>query len=426
MRDLWAYLLGYLVLTVQGEHPERFINLALTRGVFLWDIAWIDGQLLLVRVYAASFRGLRHIARRARCRVRIRAKRGLPFLIHRLRRRKMLAGGALVFCLLLYLFSSFIWTVEVAGTRRIPPAAVLRAAARAGLHPGVFRFRVEPNGVADFLMQELPGVAFAEVHIKGTRARIRITEKALAERDRGPSHVVAKKDGLIKELLVLAGSPRVQEGDVVRRGQILISGVVAAPFPAPEGAGSPPAPSLPRYVRAQGIVRARVWYRGYGEAPRTEVLERITGRAVRIVCIRMEQKEIIIKGPRRIPYALYRARVHRRKFPRWRSITLPVEFVTIEVKEIRRVRVTRSYEEALRLAARRARERLAELVPAGVPVVKRQVKVLQGGDQGPVRVVITAEAVEDIGRERPFQAPRNLGEPRVPENPGGRDNPAID
>ncbi|HHW40275.1 MAG TPA: sporulation protein YqfD [Syntrophomonadaceae bacterium] len=413
LRSFWAYMLGYLVLAVRGEHPERFINLALTRGVLLWDLVRVDSEVLLVKVYARSFRSLRHIARRARCRLGIRAKRGLPFLIHRLRRRRMLVGGGVLFCLLVYFLCSFVWTVNVVGTRRVSPALVKRMAAAAGLRPGVLRYQVSGRDVADYLMQQIPGVAFAEVDVRA-RSRIKIVERVVPKRENTPCDIIANKDGMIENLLVLSGTPRVKEGDIVKRGDVVISGIIRPPVPEAKR-GDAPQPSAIRYVAAKGIVRARIWYRCYGEAFRSELEELKTGRATKIICIKMDQKEIIIKGPREIPYRFYKLRVRRLKIPEWRDITFPVEFVTIEAEEIRRVRVHRSDDEALRLATQQACRKMAQRLPAGVPVVRRYLKLVNDGDANLVRVVLTVETVEDIGISRKLQPKQGRGVSDQPE-----------
>ncbi len=325
IRGFWAYMLGFLVLTVRGEHPERFLNLATTRGVTLWDVLWVNPETILVKVAACSFRPLRHIARRTRVRVRIRTKHGLPFTMQRLRRRRMLAVGAIAFCLLLSLLSSLVWTVDVSGAKRLDPAQVRRVAASAGLYQGNLRFMVNGKDVADRLMQEMPGIAFAEVDFRGTQATIRIYERVLPPPSLGPAHIVAGKDGVIKDLLVLAGTAQVKDGDVVHAGQILISGIIAPPLqPKTPGAPPPPAPlHKPRFVEAQGIVRARVWYRCYAEAPREELVEQKTGRTASIVSIKIAGKEIIIKGPPTIPYLLYDLTEKKRKLPQWRIFFCP-------------------------------------------------------------------------------------------------------
>ncbi|MGD0153202.1 MAG: sporulation protein YqfD [Thermacetogeniaceae bacterium] len=406
IRGLWAYILGFLVLVIRGEHPERFINLAMMRGVVLWDVTRVGPETLRVKVAARSLRPLRHIARHTRVRVHIRAKRGLPFTLQRLRRRWMLTGGAITFCLLLYLLSSLIWTVDVTGTKQLDADRVRQVAASAGLYPGNLRFLVNSKDVADCLMRTLPGIAFAEVDFWGTRVSIKIYEKVLPEPSLGTAHIVAKKVGMIKEVLVLAGSPQVKEGDVVHAGQILISGVIAPPpHPKTEGVPQPPPPQYePRYLEARGIVRARVWYRCYADALRDEVVEQKTGHVTSIVSIRIPNREIIIKGPPAVPYPLYDLTEKKRKMPQWRNITLPVEFVTIRAEEIRRFRVRRSYDEAVRLASQQAQSAMAGQLSAQAVVTQRQLKVVDA-DQDHVGVQLVVETLEEIGVPQQFVPP---------------------
>ena len=416
IRGFWAYMLGFLVLMVRGEHPERFINMAVMRGVVLWDVSWVSPETLLVKVGAPSFRPLRHIARHTKVRVRIRVKRGLPFILQRLRRRWMLVGGAITFCLLLYSLSSLIWTVDVAGTKQLPADQVRQVAASAGLYPGNLRFLVNGKDVADHLMRELPGIAYAEVDFRGTQASIRIYEKVLPEPSLGTAHIVAKQDGVIKDVLVLAGAPLVKEGDVVHTGQILISGIIAPPPPQPTAEGTPPPPTPrhePRYLEARGIVRARVWYRCYAEAPREELVEQKTGNVTSIVSIRMANREIIIKGPPAIPYLLYDLTEKKRKLPQWRNITLPVEFDTIRAEEVRRFRVQRSYDEALRLAAQRAQTAMATQLSAQAAVADRQLKVVDA-DEDHVGVQLTVETLEEIGVSQQFVPPKQPPQGALP------------
>lgn len=408
MKKIWAYFVGYLVLIVQGNHPERFINMAFTRGIHLWDLAWKSPDTLMVKVYAHSFRTLRHVARQSRCRIRIHKKQGFPFLIHRFRHRRMLLAGALIFCLILYFLSSIIWTVDVSGTRKISPRQVRELAAEKGLKQGNFCFRVQRDQVEGYILRELPGVSYVEVKV-GPRSKVRIIEKVDPPPSQGPCHIVAKKDGVIDSILTLNGQPKVKEGDLVKKGQVLISGAIYPPPPEADPADPKP-PSPPqkplRYVSAQGIVYGKLWYRFYGEGLRDEIAEEKTGNKVRIYCINMGGKEIIIKGPKRIPYKYYRSQTQRSKFLRWRNKTLPVEFVTIEAEEIRYLRIQRSFEETVEVAARRAREKETKGIPKGAVPVRRQYRVIGTRDDNLVRVILTVETKEEIGVARSFTPPQ--------------------
>jgi phosphoesterase RecJ-like protein len=147
---------------------------------------------------------------------------------------------------------------------------------------------------------------------------------------------------------------------------------------------------------SEGVVYGKYWYRFYGEALLDEVVKEKTGRQVRRYSIIMGGKELIIKGPEEIPYKYYESQT-KSKILRWRNQTLPVEFVTIEAEEVRHVSLKRSYEEAVEVAAERAREKERKEILEGAVLVRRHYKVIGDKDDNPVRVVLTVETKEDFG-----------------------------
>ncbi|KUK84102.1 MAG: putative membrane protein, partial [Pelotomaculum thermopropionicum] len=291
---LVSYLLGYVVILVTGEAPEKFVNMAAGRGIFLWDVFRKSDRAIMMKVRLNAVRPLRHIARRTRCRFRIYRRRGVPFHAAWLRRRKALALGAVLFLAALYLLSSFVWFIEVRGNEQLSAVEVLEAAEEAGLCRGVPKWNIEAGRVEAKIQEALPLVSWTGVYIKGTRVIIEVAERTVpGEEDRRPAHIVATKEGLVKEVLVLDGYPVVKEGDTVEQGQVLISGEIPPPAEetTPSGGEKPPgdvseAERQPRYVHAKGIVRARVWYEGYGEAGTVETGRRPTGRSASCVSMK--------------------------------------------------------------------------------------------------------------------------------------------
>ena len=84
---------GWLTVEIRGKSPERLLNLALDEGLALSDVRWLGPGLLLVHLTPEDLRRLRPLTRRARCRLRIRRRQGLPFLLAAARRRPLLPGG---------------------------------------------------------------------------------------------------------------------------------------------------------------------------------------------------------------------------------------------------------------------------------------------------------------------------------------------
>ncbi len=108
---------GIITLRLRGKNQERLINMALTRGIYIWDIKW-RGEDLYLRVRSSAFKALQSIADENRYELEIVAQRGLPFYKTIMKRRMGLFGGALIFILSLYLMSSFIWFIEISGNNK--------------------------------------------------------------------------------------------------------------------------------------------------------------------------------------------------------------------------------------------------------------------------------------------------------------------
>lgn len=408
---LMSYLLGYVVILVTGEAPEKFVNMAASRGIYLWDIARVGDGAILLKVRLSAVKSLRHIARRTRCRFRIRRRRGLPFHFARLRLRKALALGAVFSLGALYLLSSFVWFIEVRGNERLSAAEVLGVAAEAGLSRGAPKWKIETGRVEAKIEERLPLVTWTGVYIKGTKVTIEVAERLVPEEeDRRPSHIVAAKTGLIKEVLVLNGHPAVKEGDTVVPGQVLISGEIP-PLEEPSRPGEEKKPGeVPkiirpsRYVHAHGIVRARVWYEGYGEAKIVETGRRLTGRVESRVSMKFEGKEIILSGNQNIPYEYYEVETFVKRMPEWRNLAIPVELVTVKYLELADYREERGRVGARRIAEERALEMVLNQLPKDARVQERRVEeVLTGHPENLVRVKAVIETVEDIGNEKLFK-----------------------
>jgi similar to stage IV sporulation protein len=407
-----SYFFGHVSLLVQGESLEKFINMAASRGIYLWDITRVGADKMLVRVRLSGVKPLRHIARGTGSRFKISTREGVPFIVGRMKKRKMLVIGAVTFLAVLYMLSSFVWFIDVEGNKNITRQEVLKVAHQAGLAKGVLKWNVDPAVVERAIKDQLPIVSWAGVYINGTNARIEIVEKKLPSGvdDTNPTHVVAEKAGLVKEILILSGQAAVKEGDTVVPGQILISGEIL-PEAKPEEMLPPtaeemePTPiNMPTYVHAKGIVRARIWYEGYGEAPLVEEGKRASGEQIERVSIKIAGKEIILKGPKAVPYKEYKTELEVKTLPHWRNIVVPVEFNKVQYLELVNYREEYTRSEARKLAEQKALATVKEQLPKEAKILEQRVERVETGQQEDlVRVKVFLETLEDIGEDKPFQ-----------------------
>jgi similar to stage IV sporulation protein len=407
LRSWQAFLGGYITVRVTGSNPERLLNLALSRGVALWDVRRTGTDQLHLKARAAHFFLLRHLARQARCRVRITGKRGLPFLLGRLRRRPGFAAGLLFFVLALYLAGSLIWEVRVRfpePVRYNREETVLAEARALGLRPGAWRAAVDTQHLAHQLARRLPQAAYVGVRLEGVRATIEVVERVLPPSSAEAAHIVAAKAGLVEEVLVVCGEPRVRPGDVVRPGQVLISGIIRTP-----SGGS--------VVRAEGRVQARVWYRVRAAVPLVETREVATGRVSVSYRLGLAGREVRLWGPQAPPYPLCRVEKAGTGPVALGNYRLPFSLSRVSYHELRREETYRTAREAEELARSEARRLLAERVPASARVLNVKLEPAQAVGRTVV-VQGLAETTEDIGRLYPLAG--DSGTPSARSFPAAR------
>lgn len=407
------YVFGYLEVRVTGSHLERFINLAVSRGIYFWDIRYRDDDIIL-KMGVQAFRRLRPLVRKAGCRVRILRRHGLPFLLRRVSRRRLLAAVVGVVGLAIYLSSSFVWVVEIKGLKELPESRLVKTLAELGLRPGVTKNGVDLEKVANELPLRVHEVAWVGIYLEGAKVVVEVVEKErLSEKDRPiqtPGDLVATKDGLVTHLITLQGEPAVSEGDMVRRGQILIRGVTQL---QEEGGSKEEKKGTvgPRPVRARGIVRARVWYDTYIEMPLEKETAVRTGRVHSRRMVRFLERDLVFSGWREPPFADYQVDEIRLRPPRWRNAVVPVEFIHLRFSEVVRRSERISRNEAVTRAEAEAKRRLLEQIPLEARILRENVLVVQ--DSGKlIGLKLVIETEETIGRLEESRTGTPAPEPR--------------
>lgn len=402
LKELQSFWQGYVIIQVKGERPEEFINLALQQGVTLWDTEIIDDNRFLAKVAIPQIKLLRPVARISKTRFKIQGKKGLPFVWRRLRQRKTFLAGAFIFILLLYNLSANIWFVDWSSSEELEilnPQEVLQLARTEGLRPGVRKTNLDLGRIENILEVNLPDLAWAGIEIKGTRAIIRLVEKKLPRGSQldGPGHLIAAKDGVVDEILVITGQPRVQMGDTVTAGQILVSGITVHNFEEDEDF----VPGGPGLVRARGVVKGRVWYEGWGEVALVEEGMRLTGQEINSIGINIGAKEIVLKGPHASPFAHYKVKETRHKLVSWRNWQAPVELLKITYSQIEPFQRELGQTEARQVALEKAMLDISGQMPPHSQIVDRREEWDDSSAEF-LRLKIIIETVEDIGEFHPL------------------------
>lgn len=276
IRRLWHLLFGIVVVKVKGARLERFLNRIVRAHIPVWQAERLAGNMLIVSMPASRFKQMRHLCRQQGWHVSVVERLGFPFFVARLIRRKALVAGAVMALIALYVASGHVWFVQVSPTVDVSTTRILAVAEQAGLRPGVRKESFDPKEVQRTLLLQLDELSWVGVSVRGTLAVIEVAERSqLDPQLTRPGDIVAARDGIIHRITVSQGYPLVAVGDTVRRGDLVISGFIPPDDPRHRqmlDEGKPP------YVRADGVVTARVWYEGQSRVRLVATEAQPTGR----------------------------------------------------------------------------------------------------------------------------------------------------
>ena len=393
MTKSWNYLFGYVIIKIEGPHLEKFINLAISRGMDLWDIKRAD-NIIIAKTKISSFKNLRPLVRKTNCSVSMLRKVGLPFVFFRLGKRKGLVTAGVFFLAILYVLSSFIWFIEIDGCKKVDPRLILKIAGQEGLKSGILRSKLDTKRVEGALVAKIPDLGWAGINLHGTKATIQVEEKARIEIDKEKVQcLVAAQDGLITQFLVISGHPLVAEGDTVKKGQMLITGTKA--LNKDQGP-----------IHARGRVKARVWYDCYKEAYLKEEIRNRTGETAKALWLRIEDKFYLLRGVDKSPYSHYDQEIANKKMPEWKEYKIPFSWRIVKYYEVKLSYKEHSLEEVKKKLRDEAVRELVGNLKAGTRITKENIifleEIAKKKIPGLVRVKVSLETLEDIGQEKSF------------------------
>ncbi len=221
------WLLGYIRFTATGGFPERFINLCSNNGIVIWNLKSCDG-VLYANTSINGYRNIRPIARKSGMKVRISRRHGLPFFLHRYRRRVGLVLGLAFFLLLVSYLSGMVWNVRVEGNDKVRDDIIISAFETAGVYVGARTKSLDTEAIEKNALNNLNSIMWVSLNIDGSTVVIEVREKITApsvEDNSAPTNIVAAKSGQIIVLEPYEGTANVGLNTAVVKGDLIISSV---------------------------------------------------------------------------------------------------------------------------------------------------------------------------------------------------------
>ncbi len=385
IKIILSYIVGFLRISVEGYFVERFINICISKNILLWKTKREKTTFVKANISIKDFRRISSIAKQTKCKVKIEAKKGLPFIFNKYKKRKIFFVFLFIIIALIISLSNFIWNIEVEGNQKIPTEEILENLKQEGLDIGKFKGSIDTKKIIDQIRLDRNDLAWIGIEIKGTNAVVKVVEADLKPeilQEDEYCNIVATKPGIIVKVNAVNGTPVVKEGDVIKQGAVLIAGWLEGKYTGT------------RYVHANGVVQAKVWYSqtekvGLKEQKniRTENVE--NKYSVKLNNFQINLYKTLSK------FEKYDTIIQNKKIKLFSDFYLPIEIIKITNYELEEKEEEHTLEEAKEIAIQRAKESLDKQIADKENILNTYINYKENNNEVEVQVIY--EVLEDIG-----------------------------
>ena len=233
LKWLYLYVFGVIDVVIEGFFIEKLINQAHEKNIFLWNARMERETILRTRIRRSDFRKLCRIARKTGCKLHWEKKNGLNYVIKKYRKRKGFAIAFVVIAFFCFGVTRFIWNIEITGNDQISKEEILSKLAEYGIQEGKIKTNFDFERIKNEIRLSREDLAWIGIDIKGTNVMVQIVESKQEPKIMDPntySNIIADKDGIISKMVVRNGTARVNIGDSVSKGDLLVEGIMEGKY----------------------------------------------------------------------------------------------------------------------------------------------------------------------------------------------------
>lgn len=381
---LFYRLTGSFSVCPEAGEREKFLNLLLKNG-----IPGLPEKGGGYRIPLRCRKKMVACAKNAALHLKIGEAEGLPGFIWRYRARVGVLIGIILFLFLLFIGTNVVWRVDVEGTDAAGALQIKEELGKMGFGVGSYIPAENFTALAGRYRAMHPEIAWMSIYCVGTVAEVRVIPAEKPQENSSPpvANLIAAEDGVITEVQVSHGTPCVKVGQVVKKGDLLISGVV-------------PGANADTLLCAEGKVKAALEKEITVEIPRKQTKTVTFGNTLSKIGINFFGKSINISLNTGKTDATY-GTIERESFLSLPGgVKLPLSLTLSEGVLYREEEVTLTEREAVRLAYEKLKAALSATLCGGA-VLQKAVSVRTDGETCTLVCHIRYET--DIARLAPVE-----------------------
>ena len=340
---------------------------------------------MYAKVGLADYKKLRQIAKKTKSKVKIQSRKGLPFILHKYRKRKIFLALFMVIIIGIIISSNYIWNIEVVGNVNISTREIIQSLEASGLTIGTSKNDIDTDTIINKIRLSRDDVAWIGITVKGTNAIVKVKEA-----DKAPNildenkycNIIADKTGMITKINVQNGMATVKVGDIVEKGMTLVNGYLEGKYTGT------------RYVHGAAEIEAKIWYTKKEKASLVQQIPVQTGNEEKKYSIKFKKNKInLFKTLSK--FEKYDTINEDKKLMLFSNFYLPIEIIKTTNKEYVLQEITYTEEQVIEILTKKLEKELLQEIKDQNNIVNTNINT--NLEDGYVEVEVTYEVLENMG-----------------------------
>lgn len=321
MNKFLRYLKGYWVITFAGPSPQQTLNVLTEYGIPFWATVWKDAFTVSICVAKPRRNSVKSLIRQCMCDIVSERFQGMVNDFGGVFRRPVLLISLLTSVLIMLVVPQYVLFFHVVGNETVPTEQIIWALDEIGVGFGTPGVEIKPQWIKNRMLNMIPDLEWITVTQNGCRAQVVVRERTHrpeTENRKGAADVIALQSGQITKKMVFAGQALCEVGDIVAKGDLLVSGLV----------------DLERtysVVKADAEIYAKTWRRSEAISPKNTMIKQWTGETSRTYWFSLGKKRIKLFGKSGISSGVYDKIITTKNLVLPGGLALPCS-VTVETK----------------------------------------------------------------------------------------------
>ena len=215
-------------ITIDGKLKVKVLSLIIKSSLTYKEAKMSANKEFKIRIKGKDRKIYEGLFQREQVEYKIIEITGIISTVTAIKNRIGIVLGMVFFLSILTFSSNIVWQINVYGNSETTKEEIISELENAGLSLGTFVPSIDYDALHNRILLSSKKLSWISVNITGNVANVYVREREEKIENQTPKYanIVAKYDGYIESISVNKGKKIVSIGQVVRQGDLLVSGII--------------------------------------------------------------------------------------------------------------------------------------------------------------------------------------------------------